>query len=345
MGSKQFIDELDIHALRTVCAELDLPAYRAKQIYDAIARGAARFDDITTLSKPLRERLSERFAFACPQIADTQTSVDGTVKYLMQLHDGQCVETVLMRYKHGLSICLSTQAGCRMNCAFCASAKSGYVRNLTVGEIVGQYTAAASAYGESPRHIVLMGVGEPLDNYDNTVAFLRRISDPDGIGLSPRHISVSTCGVVPRIDDLSREGLPVTLSLSLHAPDDVLRKQLMPIARKYSVRDTMDACDRYFERTGRRVSIEYIMLRGVNDTDAHAAALVGLLRNKGYHVNLIPANHVGDMGYAASDSNTCRRFAESLNKRGVNATVRRSLGGDIAAACGELRRKQQQGFS
>ncbi len=334
------IDDLSLGELVEVAASMGLPKFRAEQIFSFIAKGAASFDEMTTLSKELRAKLAQSFYVARPVIEQKQVSADGTVKYLMRLHDGNCVETVAMRYKHGLSLCLSTQVGCRQGCKFCASTRGGLVRNLSPGEILGQITAVMRDLSERPSGIVLMGIGEPLDNYDNVLKFVRIAADSAGLGLSPRHISLSTCGLVAEMRQLADEGLPVTLSVSLHAATDDVRRAIMPAARFANITEIIAACDYYFAKTGRRVSIEYIMLRGVNDSLEQARELSRLLRVKVIHVNLIAANYVEGSGYSASDKATITAFMETLTKNGINATKRRSLGADINAACGELRRNQ-----
>jgi len=330
------------------------PAYRAEQVFTWLHRdGVHDFDLMTNLPRDLRTSLSERFGIASCTVARKQTSGDGTTKFLFRLHDDAHVESVIMRYSHGISICVSTQAGCRMGCKFCATGGQGFTRNLSAGEIASQVYAAQrellpplSLRDISPKggdnkelnkitHIVLMGMGEPLDNYDNTLRFLRLITHPKGQNISQRRISLSTCGLVPQIERLATEGLGVTLSVSLHAPNDDLRDTIMPINRRYPIAQLLAACKAYTETTGRRMSIEYAMLRGVNDTPAHARELAALLQGMLCHVNLIPANEVG-RGYEASSAEHVRRFHQMLLRHKINATVRRSLGKDIDAACGML---------
>jgi 23S rRNA (adenine2503-C2)-methyltransferase len=292
---------------------------------------------MTNLPAALRARLDETFRQTDIHIKEKHTSTDGTVKYLFALDGGDRVESVLMRYRHGNTVCLSTQAGCRMGCVFCASGRHGLRRNLTMGEIMGQARAIAADTGERVDGIVLMGMGEPLNN---TLRFLRLITHPKGQNISQRRISLSTCGLVPQIEQLATEGLGVTLSVSLHAPNDDLRDSIMPINRKYPIAQLLAACKHYSEKTSRRISVEYALLRGVNDTPAHARELAAQLQGMLCHVNLIPANEVG-RGYEASSPEHVQRFAQTLLRHKINATVRRSLGKDIDAACGQLRNRTE----
>ncbi len=314
--------------------------YRTEQLFSWMAKGAP-IDEMTTFSKPLRERLKNEAEYRLPTVKRRLVSeIDGTRKYLMEMIDGECVESVFMRYDHGTSLCVSSQAGCLMGCKFCASTLRGKVRNLTPSEILGQAAAVAHDTGERVDGIVMMGIGEPLDNYDNTVRFLRLVSDERGMGIGLRHISLSTCGLVPRIYDLAREGLPVTLSVSLHAADDETRDALMPINRRYKIAELLEACHHYFETTGRRVSFEYTLISGKNDDLAGADRLAEVLR-RGMrvpcHVNLILLNEVAETGLKTPDRARARDFMNRLIARGVNATIRRRLGSDINASCGQLR--------
>ncbi|MGN1346995.1 MAG: 23S rRNA (adenine(2503)-C(2))-methyltransferase RlmN [Eubacteriales bacterium] len=316
------------------------PEYRAGQLFSWMSRGAA-IDEMTNLSRRFRDVLKTEADYRLPTIEKKLVSrEDGTVKYLFSLKDGECVESVFMRYEHGRSLCVSSQAGCAMGCRFCASTLNGRVRNLTASEILGQAALAARDTGERVDGIVMMGIGEPLDNYDNTVRFLRLVSDERGMGIGLRHISLSTCGLVPRIYDLAREGLPVTLSVSLHAADDETRSALMPINRKYGIAELLAACRAYFETTGRRVSFEYTLIAGKNDTLEDAVRLARVIREgmrATAHVNLILLNEVAETGLSAPDRRRARAFAEELGRHGVNATIRRRLGSDINASCGQLR--------
>lgn len=316
------------------------PSYRGKQVFRWLTQGVTSFDDMSDLSKPLREKLKEKAFITKPEIVRKQVSArDGTVKYLFGLADGNCVETVVMRYEHGNSVCLSTQAGCHMGCAFCASFEKGETRDLTPAEILDQVLFAQKDSGLKISNIVLMGTGEPLDNYDNVVQFLRLVSCPEGLHIGMRHISLSTCGLVPRIRELSQLDFQLTLSISLHAPNNRIRSTIMPVNNKYPVEELIRACRDYFAATGRRISFEYAMIAGVNDSDTCARELAALLRGLMCHINLIPLNHVEGSPLAPSSRETIRRFQEILQKKGFNVTVRRSLGGDIDASCGQLRRK------
>jgi 23S rRNA (adenine2503-C2)-methyltransferase len=296
---------------------------------------------MTDLPKALREIIRKEGHFAPPEVARKQVSrEDGTIKYLWRLADGNCVETVLMQYHHGNSVCISSQVGCAMGCAFCASTVGGRVRNLTAAEILDQVIFTQKDSGLPISNIVLMGIGEPLDNYDNVMRFLQLVNHPAGINIGMRHISLSTCGLVPGIDRLAEEGLQLTLSVSLHAPDNETRSRLMPINKVFPVEKLLDACRRYFQTTGRRISYEYALIDGVNDTPAAASRLADLLAGTVAHVNLIPLNHVEES--PLRPSTRVGAFQRQLEKRGITATVRRRLGSDIDASCGQLRRKAMQ---
>ena len=316
------------------------PAYRAGQVYKWLTAGVG-FEGMTDLPKKLREALAERYETGIPEVVRTLVSSDGTRKLGLKLADGQIIETVIMQYKHGTSVCVSTQAGCRMGCRFCASTLNGLTRCLTAGEILGQVIAAGREAGERIDGVVLMGIGEPLDNYENVVKFLRLINAADGLNLGLRHISLSTCGLVPGILRLADEGLPVTLSISLHAADDKTRSSIMPVNNRYPIAELLDACRVYFEKTGRRISFEYTVITGVNDTAEDARRLGDTLRRSlpeiPLHVNLIPVNTVPERGFTA-DMDSVQRFCGMLTRQGINATVRRHLGGDIEASCGMLRK-------
>ena len=314
--------------------------YRASQMFSWMAKGAP-IEEMTTFSKSLRDRLESEVEYRLPKINRRLVSeIDGTRKYLFEMIDGECIESVFMHYEHGTSLCVSSQAGCAMGCKFCASTLRGRVRHLTPSEILGQAAAVAHDTGERVDGIVMMGIGEPLDNYDNTVRFLRLVSDERGMGIGLRHISISTCGLVPRIYDLAKEGLPVTLSVSLHASDDETRDALMPINHKYKIAELLEACRYYFETTGRRVSFEYTLISGKNDDLDSADRLAAVLK-KGMrapcHVNLILLNEVAETGLKTPGRERARAFMERLNERGINATIRRRLGSDINASCGQLR--------
>jgi len=320
-------------------------AFRAKQLFKWMHSGAS-VDEMSNLSKDFRRRLAEEADYRLPAIEDKFVSkIDGTIKYLFSLNDGECVESVLMRYEHGNTLCVSSQAGCRMGCKFCASTLSGKVRDLTPSEILGQVALAAKDSGERVDGIVMMGIGEPFDNYDNVIRFLKLVGDADGLGIGMRHISISTCGVVPGIIRLADEGIPVTLSVSLHAYNDEKRRAIMPIANKYPISELLSACKYYFDKTGRRVSFEYTLISGKNDSMEDAAGLARLLkRGMGVpcHVNLIMLNEVDETGLSTVDRKSAARFADELIRLGQNATVRRRLGSDIDASCGQLRLRRNR---
>ena len=321
--------------------KLGHPKFRAGQVFRWLHQGVESFDGMTDLPKALREALKETCVLTVPEVERRQVSKeDGTVKYLWRLTDGNCIETVLMRYKHGNTVCVSSQVGCNMGCVFCASALGGKVRDLTPPEILDQVIFTQKDSGESISNIVLMGIGEPLDNFDNVLRFLTLVNHPDGINVGMRHISLSTCGLIKKIDKLAPLELQLTLSVSLHAPDDETRTRLMPVNRGIGVEALMEACRRYFETTGRRISYEYAMIDGVNDSDAQADRLARLLRGQPGHVNLIPLNDVAES--TLRPSRRVRQFQQRLEGHGVTATVRRRLGGDIDASCGQLRRKHIQ---
>ena len=319
--------------------ELGQPKFRAMQVFRWLHQGVESFDEMTNLPKALRERLKTDCILTVPRVERKQVSrQDGTIKYLWRLGDGNCVETVLMRYKHGNTVCVSSQVGCNMGCVFCASTLGGKVRDLTAAEILDQVIFTEKESGESVSNIVMMGIGEPLDNFDQVLRFLTLVNHPDGVNIGMRHISLSTCGLVKQIDKLAQLGLQLTLSVSLHAPDDETRSRLMPVNRAVGVDLLMDTCRRYFETTGRRISYEYAMVDGVNDGDEQADQLARLLKGQPGHVNLIPLNEVAES--PLRPSRRVRRFQQRLEGHGVTATVRRKLGGDIDASCGQLRRKR-----
>lgn len=340
---KQDIKSLTLTELGDALKEMGEPAFRAKQIYTWLHRGAKSFGEMTNLSKSLREKLDAAWFITVPEVARKQTSrKDGTIKYLWELSDGNCVETVLMRYHHGNTVCISSQVGCRMGCKFCASTIGGKVRDLTPSEMLDEVLFTQIDSGLPISNIVLMGIGEPLDNFDTVLKFLSLVNSPDGMNIGMRHISLSTCGVVPKIDKLAEYRLQLTLSVSLHAPDDETRSKIMPVNQRYNVEALLAACRRYFETTGRRISFEYSMIRGVNDSVAQANLLADKLAGMGAHVNLIPLNYVDESPLVPSTREAIATFQKTLESRGLTATVRRSLGGDIDASCGQLRRKQMQ---
>jgi len=317
------------------------PAFRAGQLFKWLHRGVTSFDEMTDLSKSLRAKLSENCYINRVEAERKQVSTqDGTIKYLWRLMDGSCVESVLMRYHHGNTVCISCQVGCRMGCAFCASTLGGKVRDLTPSEMLDQVLFTQLDSGEEISNIVLMGIGEPLDNFDTVLRFLELVNSPDGLNIGMRHISLSTCGLADKIDKLAQYGLQLTLSVSLHAPDDETRSRLMPVNRSVGVEKLMDTCRRYFETTGRRISFEYAMIDEVNDSDAQADLLARRLRGMAAHVNLIPLNHVEES--PLRPSRRVAAFQRRLEGQGVTVTVRRRLGGDIDASCGQLRRRVMQ---
>lgn len=325
---------------RWVTEELGEPKYRAGQIYHWLHKKQVRtFDEMTSLSAAWRERLKETSFLSRPETRLRLTSaLDGTQKFLFAFPDGNCVETVWMEYRHGPSLCVSTQAGCRMGCKFCASTLGGLVRNLTAGEMLGEVYDAQREMGRPVSSLVLMGIGEPLDNLDNVLDFLDILSSPEGQNLSLRHVSLSTCGLIPGIRALMEKKLGLTLSVSLHAADDETRSGIMPVNQKYPIEELMAVCKEYFTVTGRRVSYEYALIDGVNDGIEEAKKLAALVKGQNCHVNLIPVNPVAERDTRRSSREAVERFAAELSKRGVNATIRRELGSDIAAACGQLRR-------
>lgn len=321
--------------------DLGEPAFRGKQVFTWLHKGVRSFDEMSSLSKALREKLKAQCTITVPTVARKQVSrVDGTIKYLWRLSDGNCIETVLMQYRHGNTVCISSQVGCRMGCAFCASTVAGKVRDLTPGEMLDQVLFTQLDAGREISNIVLMGIGEPLDNRENVLRFLELVNHPDGLHIGMRHISLSTCGVVPGIDWLADLGLQITLSVSLHAPDSETRSKIMPVNRAYDVEELFAACHRYFKKTGRRISFEYAMIDGVNDHDWQADLIAKKLKGMPGHVNMIPLNDVVESPF--KPSRRIAAFQKRLESHGITATVRRSLGGDIDASCGQLRRKAME---
>lgn len=340
---KQDVKSMNLSELEIALAGLNEKTFRAKQIYSWLQKGAESFSEMTNLSKELRKKLDEHFYLVPPRVVTKQVSQrDETIKYLWQLKDGNCVETVLMQYKYGNSICVSTEVGCAMGCAFCASTLGGLVRRLTAGEILDQVIFTQKDSGRKISHIVLMGIGEPLDNMSSVLRFLELVNDVNGMNISMRHISLSTCGLTERIDKLAELRLQLTLSVSLHAPDDETRSRIMPINRSCGVDNLLAACRRYYNLTSRRISFEYAMIRDVNDTAYHANLLCQKLKGMGAHVNMIPLNNVEESPLKPSTRDQIRMFQQTLEQAGITATVRRSLGGDIDASCGQLRRKSQE---
>lgn len=328
--------------IETELENLGEPKYRALQVFTWLHRGVRGFEEMSNLSKPLRQKLRENYSLYRPRVLKKQVSqIDGTIKYLWELADGNAVETVVMQYKHGNTVCVSSQVGCRQGCAFCASTIGGLVRSLEPSEILDEVLFSQLDSGLPISNIVLMGIGEPLDNFDNVMRFLELVNHPKGMNIGMRHISLSTCGLIERFEDLADRDLQLTLSVSLHAPDDETRSRIMPANRGRGVEKLMDACRRYYERTGRRISFEYAMIDGVNDTEYHARLLAKEARSLAAHVNLIPLNHVEERQFKPSTSGHMKAFIKILEDAGVNVTVRRRLGSDVDASCGQLRRKMQ----
>jgi len=319
-------------------------AFRARQMYEWMHKKLARgFDEMTNLSKAFRENCRECYTYtALRPVRVLESKIDGTKKFLFELSDGNVVESVWMKYHHGNSVCISSQAGCRMGCSFCASTIGGLVRSLRPSEMLDQVYAITLLTGERVSNVVVMGVGEPLDNYDNLVKFLRMLTDEDGLHISQRNITVSTCGIVPGIKRLAQEGLQITLALSLHAASDEKRRKLMPVAQKYSIQELMDACGYYFEQTGRRITLEYSLLKGVNDSDADAAMLARLAGKLCCHINLIPVNPVRERDFVPPEADRIQAFQKILEKYKINVTIRREMGRDINGACGQLRHTQSE---
>lgn len=315
--------------------------FRAKQIFAWLHRGVTSFDEMTDLSVALRKKLAEVSFVSTAEIERLLVSkIDGTRKYLFRLGDGNMVESVAMYYKHGISVCISCQVGCRMGCKFCASTIGGLVRSLTAGEILNQVLFVQKDIGERISNIVMMGIGEPLDNFDNVIKFLKNVNDEHGINIGYRHISLSTCGVVPNIERLMEYALPITLSISLHAPTDEIRSTIMPVNKAYPVDELLAVCRKYTERTGRRISFEYSVINGVNDSEECAKILASKLKGMLCHVNLIPVNNVEENDFKKPSADKIRRFMSVIDKYNIPVTVRRELGSDISASCGQLRRQR-----
>lgn len=331
---------MTLDELTEFVTENGFPKFRAKQIYDWLYKNVTDFDNMRNIPADLKVFLKSSSYISVANIEKKLVSrYDKTVKYLFSFNDGECVESVVMSYKHGYSICISTQVGCKMGCTFCATGKSGFSRSLEPSEMLGQIEAAQRDLNIRISNIVLMGMGEPLDNFDNVVKFLRLVSSDNGLNIGMRHITLSTCGIVPKIYELAKLHLGITLSVSLHAPNDEIRQQTMPIARKYSIEELLKACSDYFKTTGRRVTFEYSMISGVNDSDENARELAKRLEGTQSHVNLIPVNTVEGTGYLKSNIKRQQAFINILAAKNIGATVRRTLGSDINASCGQLKRK------
>ena len=326
--------------LAAIFKDLGQPAFRAKQVFSWLHKGVRSYDEMTNLPKNLRDLLAEKYPINAPKVVRKQESQkDGTIKYLWQLSDGNCVETVLMRYHYGNTVCISTEVGCAMGCAFCASTIGGLVRRLEPFEMLDEVLFTQIDSGLPISHIVLMGIGEPLDNFDNVLRFLELVNSPDGMNISMRHISLSTCGLIPKIDQLAQKKLQISLAVSLHGPNNEKRNKVMPVNKAYPIEDLLDACRRYYDMTGRRIHFEYAMIDGLNDTEEDARELLRRLKGLGAHVNMIPLNHVEESPLKPSSRAAVAKFQKILEDGGVTATVRRTLGGDIDASCGQLRRK------
>lgn len=334
------LKSMTMEEISGVLKELGQPSFRAKQVFTWLHKGVKSYEEMSNLPQGLRQELAQRYPICAPEVVRKQESKkDGTIKYLWRLADGNCVETVLMRYHYGNTVCISSEVGCLMGCAFCASTLGGLVRRLEPYEMLDQVLFTQLDSGLPISHIVLMGIGEPLDNFDNVMRFLELVNSPDGMNISMRHISLSTCGLVPKIDELAKRKLQITLSVSLHAPNDEVRNTIMPVNKAYPTEVLLDACRRYYAETSRRISFEYAMIDGVNDSVEHAKELIRRLKGLPAHFNLIPLNHVEESPLKPSSKNAVARFQKTLEDAGIPATVRRTLGGDIDASCGQLRRK------
>ena len=341
METKTDIKSLNFDELSQYIESIGEKNYRAKQLYEWMHIHLARdYESMTNISKDLRSMLSQNTEYTSLKIADMlKSAIDGTRKYLFKLSDGNCVESVLMRYKHGISVCISSQVGCKMGCRFCASTIDGWVRNLTPAEMLDQIYSISYDTGERVSNVVVMGTGEPLDNYDNLVKFIRMLTDEHGLNISERNVTVSTCGLIPKINDLAKEDLNITLALSLHASTQAKRVKIMPIANTYEITDVVRAIKDYERATGRRITYEYTLIKGVNDTDEDADELIRLLGTKSVHINLIPVNPINERKYKASSKSSVLKFKKKLEKNTINVTIRREMGRDIDGACGQLRRK------
>lgn len=331
--------DLSLQELKEWMKENSESQFRAKQVYDWIYKNNWDFNDMNNIPVALRDKLMKSFYIEVPKIIESLKSTsDDTEKFLLGYRDGNVIETVVMKYKHGNSVCVSTQIGCRMGCRFCASTIGGVVRNLSSGEILGQILAAQKAIGERISNIVLMGSGEPLDNYENVLKFINIVNSDYGLNIGQRHITLSTCGIVPKIYDLAEENLQITLAISLHSPNDVLRKTMMPIANRYSIEEIIEACKNYIQKTNRRITFEYSLVKGINDGIEQAEELIQLLRGLLCHVNLIPVNEIKENSYEKATSDNVKAFYNKLVDFGIETTIRKEMGADINAACGQLRR-------
>ncbi len=338
---KKDLKSFTLKELKEEMEVLGEKAFRAKQLYEWMhVKLAATYDEMTNISEALKNKLRENYQYTALQMADVQISkIDGTRKYLFELSDGNFVESVWMKYKHGNSVCISSQVGCRMGCRFCASTLDGLERNLLPSEMLDQIYAISRHTGERVSNVVVMGTGEPMDNFDNLLKFITLLTDENGLHISQRNLTVSTCGIVPKMRELAEKELQITLALSLHAATDEKRKELMPIANRYSIQELVDTCEYYFEKTGRRLTFEYSLVAGVNDRDEDAKNLANLIGHLNCHVNLIPVNPVVERGFTEPDHTAVISFKNKLEKKSVNVTIRREMGRDIDGACGQLRRR------
>ena len=341
---KKDIRSYTFEELKTEMEQIGEKAFRSTQIYSWLHEKLAdSFDEMTNLSKTLREKLNTEYEIRMVTMVERQVSEkDGTNKFLFELYDGHVIESVLMKYKHGNSVCISSQAGCRMGCRFCASALDGLARNLTPSEMLGQIYQIQKLSGERVSNVVVMGTGEPLDNYDNFVTFIHMLSDEHGLNISQRNITVSTCGIVPNMRRLAEENLQITLALSLHGSNQEKRKRLMPVANKYELSEVLSACDYYFEKTGRRITFEYSLVQGINDQEEDAKELIGILGPRNCHLNLIPVNPIKERDFKKPTRQNAEKFKNKLEKSGINVTIRREMGSDIDGACGQLIRRYRK---
>ena len=338
------IKSMTLPELTAALKELGQPAFRGKQVYTWLHKGVRSYEEMSNLPKVLRDTLAEKYPINLPEVVRKQESKkDGTIKYLWKLADGNCVETVLMRYNYGNTVCISTEVGCAMGCAFCASTIGGLVRKLEPFEMLDQVLFTQVDSGQPVSHIVLMGIGEPLDNFDNVMRFLELVNSADGMNISMRHISLSTCGLIPKIDALAQRKMQISLAISLHGPNNEIRSRVMPVNKAYPIEDLLEACRRYYDATSRRIHFEYAMIDGVNDGEEHAKELLRRLKGLPAHFNLIPLNHVEESPLKPSSRAAVARFQKILEDGGITATVRRTLGSDIDASCGQLRRKYTKG--
>ncbi len=338
--TKKDIKSFSFLELEEEIKSLGEKAFRSKQVYEWLhKKQAISFDEMTNLSKNFREKLFDNYELMSLEMIDRRTSPsDETSKFLFKLQDDRVIESVLMKYKHGNSVCISSQVGCRMGCRFCASTLGGLERNLSVGEMLSQVYEIQRITGERVSNVVVMGTGEPFDNYDNLVKFIQMLTDDKGLHISQRNITVSTCGLVEKIRQLAKEQLQITLAISLHAPNDTIRKELMPVANKYKIEDILEACVYYYEKTGRRITFEYSLVQGVNDSEENARELTNRIKGMNCHVNLIPVNPIKERTYRHSEDKYIQKFKLILEKNHINVTIRREMGSDIDAACGQLRK-------